>query len=464
MSTSEPRNLQPYDDVLATIGWTPLIRLNRIHDGCRTPIYGKAEFFNPGGSVKDRIGTAIIEAAERDGSLRPGGTVVEGTSGNTGVGLAVAAAIKGYKCIFTIHDKMSQEKVRLLKAFGAEVIVTPTAVPPEHPDNYVTMAKRIASETPNAILANQFYNQANPEAHYATTGPELWAQTEGRITHLIGSAGTGGTISGAGKFLKEKKPSLKVIAGDPEGSILAGYFRTGSKGEGQPYKVEGIGNEKIPDTLWLDVLDDYRTVGDRDAFHMARRMTREEGLFVGGSTGLNVHLGVQVAREADDPDACVVVILPDTGERYLSKLYNEEWMQENRMLESEPVRVADLMARKDGGAPGELIGVEPGTPVRQALSVLTTSGVSQVPVLQNGDCVGSLSEGGLMARVIAQPELLDRSVEAVMEPPFPVVDEGQEPRAIAPLLTRENPAVLVRRGGRISGILTRYDMVRHLTR
>ena len=232
MQSSQPRrNARPYDNVLETIGWTPIIRLNRITRGIRTPIYAKAEFFNPGGSVKDRIGLPIIERAEREGKLKPGGTIVEGTSGNTGVGLAIAAALRGYKCIFTLPDKMSQEKVRLLKAFGAEVIVTPTAVPPDHPDNYVMMAKRIASETPNAILADQFYNQANPDAHYATTGPEIWEQTEGRITHFVAAAGTGGTITGAGRYLKEKNPNIKIIAGDPVGSILAEYFN--SKGEAQ---------------------------------------------------------------------------------------------------------------------------------------------------------------------------------------------------------------------------------------
>src|SRR5215212_10238926 len=268
------RHLKPYMNVLDTIGWTPLIRLNRVTRGIRTPVYGKAEFFNPGGSVKDRIGMPIIEQAEREGRLKPGGTIVEGTSGNTGVGLAIAAALKGYRCIFTMPDKMSQEKVRLLKAFGAEVIVTPTAVAPDHPDNYVMMAKRIAEETPNSILANQFYNDANPEAHYATTGPELWEQTEGRITHFVAAAGTGGTITGVGRYLKERNPKIRVIAGDPVGSILAAHWR--SKGqnklEGTPYKIEGIGQDKLPETLDMSVIDEFQTVSDKDAFAMARRL------------------------------------------------------------------------------------------------------------------------------------------------------------------------------------------------
>ena len=457
------RNVAPYADVLETIGWTPLIRLNRVTDGVRTPVYVKAEFYNPGGSVKDRIGPAIIEAAEREGRLRPGGVIVEGTSGNTGVGLAIAAAVKGYRCIFTIPDKMSQEKVRLLKAFGAEVIVTPTAVPPDHPDNYVMMAQRIAEETPGAILANQFYNQANPEAHYRSTGPELWEQTQGRITHLVASAGTGGTISGTGKYLKEQNPAIRVIGGDPDGSVFAEYHHTGRIGEGQPYKVEGIGNDKIPSTLWFDVIDEIRTISDRDAFRMARRLTREEGLFVGGSAGLIAHLAVQVAREVDDPDALVVCVIPDTGERYLSKIYNDEWMRENQLLDdARPVAVGELLD-KNGEAPA-LVAVPTTTPVRQALSTMNVHNISQLPVLQDGDCVGSVAESTLMARVIEDPSLMDRPVEALMDAPFPVVDEHLDAHALARFLTRENPAVLVRSGAEVVGIVTRYDMVRFLTR
>src|SRR5688572_1567896 len=352
-ASAPTRNERPYASVLDTIGWTPLIRLNRITRGVRTPVYGKAEFFNPGGSVKDRIGLPIIERAERDGSLRPGGTIVEGTSGNTGVGLAIAAALKGYRCIFTMPDKMSQEKVRLLKAFGAEVIITPTAVPPDHPDNYVMMAKRIAKETPNAILANQFYNEANPDAHYATTGPELWEQTEGRITHFVAAAGTGGTLTGAGRYLKERNPAIKLIAGDPQGSILAEMWRTKGQAspQGTPYKIEGIGQDKVPGTLDLSLIDDYQTVSDRDAFAMARRLTREEGLFVGGSAGLITHVAMEVARRIDDPDAMVVTFLCDTGERYLSKLYNDEWMRENQMLDPERGTLGTVLGTKTGGAP-----------------------------------------------------------------------------------------------------------------
>lgn len=458
------RNLRPYDSVLETIGWTPLIRLNRITRGIRAPVFGKADFFNPGGSVKDRIGMPIIEQAERDGSLKPGGTIVEGTSGNTGVGLAIAAALKGYKCIFTMPDKMSQEKVRLLKAFGAEVIVTPTAVAPDHPDNYVMMAKRIAEETPNAILANQFYNQANTNAHYATTGPELWEQTEGRITHFVAAAGTGGTITGVGRYLKEQNPNVKIISGDPQGSILAELWR--SKGtrkiDGAPYKVEGIGQDKLPGTLDLAVVDDYRTVSDRDAFAMARRLTREEGLFVGGSAGLITHLALQVARELDDPDALVVTFLCDTGERYLSKLYNDEWMRENQLLEPDRVTLGDLLAHKVASAPATVVSAAPGQQVRQVLGLMRLHDVSLLPVLDGGHCVGSVTEYALTQRGLESSRFLDAVVGEVMDEPFPVVDARQHVESVQKVLSKATPAVLVTEGDTISGIVTRSDMLAYL--
>jgi cystathionine beta-synthase len=411
--------------------------------------------------VKDRIGLAMIEAAEREGRLRPGGVVVEGTSGNTGVGLAIAAALKGYRCIFTMPDKMSQEKVRLLKAFGADVIITPTAVPPDHPDNYVQTAKRIVAATPGAILADQFYNAVNPEAHYATTGPEIWAQTGGRVTHLVASAGTGGTISGVGRFLKEQDPGIQVIAGDPVGSIFADYFRTGEKGEGAPYKVEGIGNDKLPSTLWFDVIDEYHPVADRDAFRMARRLTREEGLFVGGSAGLITHLAVELARRLDSPDSLIVTILPDTGERYLSKVYNDEWMRENQMLQPERLTAHALLEIKDSTVPA-LVVVEPDQTVREALALITGHGVSQVPVLQDGRCVGAVAEETLMARIIEDPLVLDHPVRGLMQDPMPAVEPDTALEDIARLLTRRNPAVLVEDAGTPRGIITRFDLVRHL--
>ena len=457
------RNERPYDNVLETIGWTPLIRLHRVTRGIRTPVYGKAEFFNPGGSVKDRIGLPIIERAEREGKLKPGGTIVEGTSGNTGVGLAIAAALRGYKCIFTLPDKMSQEKVRLLKAFGAEVIVTPTAVAPDHPDNYVMMAKRIAEETPNAVLANQFYNQANPEAHYATTGPELWEQTEGKITHFVAAAGTGGTITGVGRFLKEKNPNIKIIAGDPVGSILAEYWRSHGehKIEGSPYKVEGIGQDKVPGTLDMTIVDEYHTVSDRDAFSMSRRLTREEGLFVGGSSGLIAKVALDLARRLDDPDALVVTFLCDTGERYLSKLYSDEWMRENQMLEHDHVTLGDMLSRKDVSAPS-VVSVAPATGVRQALNLMALHDVSQLPVIDGDECIGSVVEATLTQRGLETPALLEAAVREVMDAPFPSLGSDEPIELAVKLLSKSTPAVLVAEDGHVQGLVTRSDMLRFM--
>jgi cystathionine beta-synthase len=460
------RNPKPYDDVLALIGWTPLIRLNRVTRGIRTPVYAKAEFFNPGGSIKDRIGGPIIEQAEREGRLKPGGTIVEGTSGNTGIGLAIAAAFKGYKCIFTMPDKMSQEKVRLLKAFGAEVIVTPTAVPPDHPDNYVMMAKRIAHETPNAILANQFYNDANPQAHYDTTGPEIWEQTEGRVTHFVYAAGTGGTITGVGRYLKEKNPKVQIIAGDPVGSILAEMWRTNGEGkpEGIPYKVEGIGQDKVPGTLDMGLVDDFMTVSDKESFAMARRLTREEGLFVGGSSGLIVHVALHLARRLDDPKALVVAALPDTGERYLSKLYNDEWMRENQLLDADRTTLAYVLESKgqrDGQTP-LVVSITPGATVRQALRLMSLHDVSQLPVMDGANCVGSVSDWSLSAKSLEDTKLLDASVSQIMDGPFPIVDIGQPVDGVAKLLSKSNPAVLVRSNGSVQAIVTRSDMLNYL--
>ena len=305
--------------VIDLIGHTPLVRLNRLSDETGCEILGKAEFMNPGGSIKDRIGLAMLEAAERDGSLKPGGTIVEATGGNTGLALAMAASIKGYRCICTMPDKMSTEKAKLLRAFGAEVIITPTAVPPDHPDHYLQQARSIAAETPGAVMADQFYNKANPDAHHDTTGREIWEQSDGRVTHFVASAGTGGTITGVSRYLKAKNPSVRIIGIDPEGSMIAPFFNTGQMVEGRPYKVEGVGNDKIPGALDLDTVDEYRTGEDGAAFRMARRLTREEGLFVGGSSGLLVNAAIEVTKELDDPDAFVVTLLPDWGERYLSK-------------------------------------------------------------------------------------------------------------------------------------------------
>ena len=456
-----PSHTRPYANVLETIGWTPLIRLNRVTEGIRTPVFAKAEFFNPGGSVKDRIGIAMIEAAERDGRLKPGGYVVEATSGNTGVGLAIAAAVKGYRCIFTMPDKMSQEKARLLRALGAEVVITPTAVPPDHPENYIVKGRAIAAAHPNAVFVDQHYNPVNPEVHYRTTGPEIWQQTEGKVTHFVCAPGTGGTVSGVGRYLKEQNPKIRVIAGDPVGSIYLEYAKTRRKGEGHPYKVEGIGGDKIPSSLHWDVIDEWIPVTDRDAILIVRRLAREEGLFTGGSTGVNLVAAVDVARRVNDPTALVVTVLSDTGERYLTKVYNDEWLRENQILEAERVTAERLVAAKGKAAPG-LVHVGPEATVRQALNLMSTYNVSQLPVLDGADGVGAVSEQVLMAKALERPGTLDQPVGELMDAPFPVVDADLPVDRLTTLLSRGTPAVLVRRDGTITGIVTRYDVLHQL--
>lgn len=458
---SDPRHRRPYRDVMELVGWTPLVRLNRVTAGVRTPVFGKAEFMNPGGSVKDRIGMAMIEAAEEAGLLASGGTIVEGTSGNTGLALAMAASSRGYRCVFTMPDKMSLEKVKLLRAFGAEVVITPTAVPPDHPDHYVNRAKSIAESTPGAFLADQFYNRSNPEAHYRTTGPEVWEQTGGAVTHFFAGAGTGGTISGTGRYLKERNPSVQVVGVDPVGSVISEFFAHGEVGLGEPYKVEGLGNDKIPGTLDLEYVDEYVSVGDGEAFRMARRLVVEEGLFVGGSSGLIVHAALETARRIDDPEACVVAVLCDWGERYLTKQFDDEWMRNNGFLERRRSTVAQMVASKPDRLPG-LVTASPETPVRMAISTLSSHNVSQLPVFGGGECVGSVAERELMTRVLEDQQALDATVESVMDGPYPVVDEDADSDAAVRLLTGGAQAVLIRARGEIAGILTRHDLVRAL--
>ena len=457
----QPQHVTPYDSVLDTIGWTPLIRLARVGAGVRTPIYGKAEHKNPGGSVKDRIGLAIIEDAEAGGRLKAGGTIVEATSGNTGIGLAMAAAIKGYRCVFTMPDKMSQEKVRMLKAYGAEVVVTPTAVPPDHPDHYRMKAQQIVRETPGAILADQYFNPVNPDVHYRTTGPEIWTQTGGLITHFVVAAGTGGTVSGAAKYLKEKNPKIRVVSGDPEGSVYTPYATTGEVKGGAPYKVEGIGGDAIPENIWFDYIDEFRAVSDRTAMLMTRRLAREEGILVGSSSGVNVALALDVARELDDPVALIVTVLCDTGERYLSKVFSDEWMRENQLLDSPRTTVEQLLGRRPTGSP-PLVSVTPAAMVRQALNLMNTWDVSQIPVVDDGEAIGTLLENTLMTRALAQPALLDRPVREVMDPPLPIVDAHFPTDRLGAMLTRESPAALVRKEGKLVGIVSRYDVLQQL--
>lgn len=458
----DPENLV-YHDILEGLANTPLVRLNRVTQGIRTPVYAKAEYLSPGGSVKDRIGRAIIEAAEEAGTLRPGGTVVEATAGNTGTSLAMAAVIKGYECVFVMPDKMSEEKQRLLKAFGARLVIVPTAVSPDHPDYYLNTARAIAEETPNAIFANQFYNRANPDAHYRLTAPEIWDQTEGRITHFVSGMGTGGTISGVGRFLKERNPDVRVIGADPVGSILKEYLETGVLGEGATYKVEGIGMDKIPGALDIEYVDEIRQATDKESFQMARRLTREEALFVGGSSGTLVHVALEIAREVDDPDACVVTLLCDVGERYLSKLHSDEWMRENRFLDDEEIEAGYLLTTKTREDTPPLVLVKREATVREALELMEKYNISQIPVIEGDEQAGSISEGTLLSRVVAEPEILDRPLGPFLEAPFPSVEEGTSVKSVMRHFSGGDSALLVRRGDHFVGILTKFDVLHYLT-
>jgi len=445
------------DTILDTIGNTPLVRLRTLGAGVRPQVLAKVEYLNPGGSIKDRAALALVEAAEASGALQPGGTIVEPTSGNTGTGLAIAARLKGYRMIAVMPDKVSREKIDLLRAYGAEVVMTPAKAARGSGESYYEVAERLAVEIAGAHQPNQYANLANPDAHYRSTGPELWEQTDGRITHLVVGVGTGGTITGAGRYLKERNPDVKVIGVDPVGSIYTG--------EPKPYLIEGVGKESWPETLDPSVIDEWVTVSDREAMLTTRRLAEDEALLVGPSCGMAVYGALEVARRIDDPDAMVVVILPDGGRSYLSKVFSDAWMTQYGFLERPADgRVGDVLHTKQGELAG-LVSVRTHDRVRDAVALLHEHGVSQLPVVSAHDAqavVGSIGERGLLARVTTDPGLLGAQVLDVMEPPFPAVTAGDAISEAVALLTGDRQALLVMEDGRAVGIVTRADLLEAL--
>ena len=456
--------METYESILDLIGETPLLRLNRIGRDLRCHLLGKLEMLNPGGSVKDRIGLRMIEAAERAGQLRPGGTIVEPTSGNTGVGLAIAAAIKGYRCIFTMPDKMSQEKISLLRAYGAEVVIAPTAVPPESPESYYRVADRLTEEIPGAFQPDQYSNPENPRAHYESTGPELWKQTQGKITHFVTGVGTGGTVSGAARYLKEQNPSIVIVGADPEGSIYTG-------GQARPYLVEGIGEDFWPETFDAGLVDRWVTVSDKDSFTTARRMTKEEGVLVGGSGGTALFAALEVAKDLTEDDV-VVVLIPDSGKSYLSKVYNDPWMLEHGFIDrpGTQARISEILREKrrvEREIPA-LVAVAAHEKVGRAIDILQSYGISQVPVAKSenpddiSEIVGSIHERSLLDRVFRDRDATGRDVVEVMDAPLPVVQRTAGIDEMFADLSRGAEAVVVTDGSRPTGVLTRADLLEFL--
>ena len=453
-----------YNNILEAIGRTPIIRLNRLTRGSKAQVYAKCDFLNPGGSVKDRIGTAMIDDAERRGLLKPGGTIVEGTSGNTGMGLALIAAVRGYKAIFTMTDKQSKEKVDLLKALGAEVIVCPTAVPPDDPRSYHSLAEKLTKEIPGAFHPHQYENPTNPEIHYRTTGPEIWEDTEGKITHFVSGLGTGGTVTGVGRFLKEKNSKIQIIGADPVGSILYDFFHHGRVVKAETYKVEGIGEDFFPSALDFSVIDDIIQVGDKESFIWTRRLARQEGIFAGGSAGAAIAAALHVLPKLTENDL-MVILIPDTGLRYLSKVYNNEWMRDNRYLDSPIAMTAReiVEAKADRGATTVLVTVAPSDTVATALDRMRHHDFSQIPVFEGGAPAGAIYEDKILSLALEGKDLSKLVVREAMAAAFPVVPAAAPIDQITSCITRDCPAVFVDVDGRYE-ILTKYDLLQSIAR
>src|SRR5262245_6178025 len=451
-----------HESILEIIGNTPMVRLHRVGRGLRPLLLAKLEYLNPGGSVKDRIGIRMLEAAEREGRIKPGGTVIEGTSGNTGMGLALAAAIKGYQCIFTMPDKMSQEKIDALRALGAEVIVTPTEVEHDDPRSYHSVAQRLSREIPNSIYPNQYENPANTDAHYKTTGPEIWEQTAGKVTHVVIGVGTGGTITGVARFLKGKNPNIRVIGADPVGSIFAEMFRTGRKPQVQPYKTEGIGQTELPGNVDFSVIDELYAVPDKNAFLLTRQLARSEGIFAGGSAGSALFAAFKTAEKLTEDDV-MVIIIPDSGTRYLSKIYNDNWMRENQFLEPRITVTAGQVVNDKQRRAEQLVSVPLGVTIEQAVNLMREHNISQVPVIEGGEVVGSISETRILDILVSDPVAKSKPVAEYMEKPFPVIAEDATIEEVAHNMDHRSAAVLVRRGADFD-IITKSDLIFYLTR